>query len=43
MKEKIEQLQNKVKDQSMQFLLLKREKDDLSVVNSSLEQRLGDA
>eukprot|EP00347_Sterkiella_histriomuscorum_P006662 403351912 len=43
MKEKIEQLQNKVKDQSMHFLMLKREKDDLTVVNQSLEQRLGDA
>ncbi|CDW91225.1 UNKNOWN [Stylonychia lemnae] len=43
MKEKIESLQEKVKDQAMQFLMLKREKDDLSVVNQSLEQRLGDA
>ena len=43
MKESIERLQEKMKDQAMQYLLVKREKDDLQVVNQSLEKRLGDS
>jgi len=43
MKTKIESLTEKVKDQTMQSLLLKREKDELTVIKSSLEGRLSEA
>lgn len=43
MKEKIENYQDKVKEQTKQQLILKREKEELSAVNSSLESRLSEA
>lgn len=43
MKDKIEKLEEKVKDQAMQYLMLKREKEEMHTVNSALEKRLGDA
>lgn len=42
MKDRIEVLSEKVKDQAMQYLILKREKEEMLAVNSSLEKRLGD-
>ena len=42
-RERAEALQERVKEQALQALLLKREKDDLIVVSQALEQRLGDA
>lgn len=43
MKQKIEQQQEKVKDLAKQQLILKREKDELTVVNQSLESRLSES
>lgn len=43
MKEKIELLHEKQKEQAMAYLHLKKEKDEIYVINQSLEKRLGDA
>ena len=43
MKDKIEVLQKKVEDQAKLMILLKREKEELNVIRSSLEARLSDA
>jgi hypothetical protein len=43
MKDKIEVLQKKVEDQAKLMILLKREKEELTVIRSSLEARLSDA
>ena len=42
MKDKIETMSEKVKDQAMQYLILKREKEEMLAVNSNLAKRLGD-
>mmetsp|Transcript_21752 Transcript_21752/g.20878 ORF Transcript_21752/g.20878 Transcript_21752/m.20878 type:complete len:94 (+) Transcript_21752:1687-1968(+) len=42
MKDKIELMTDKLKDSSMQFLKLKKEKEEIMVINSSLEQRIRD-
>jgi phage shock protein A len=43
MKERIESLTESLKDQKKHQLLLKREKDELQVMNSALESRISDA
>lgn len=43
LKEKVETMLVKSKEQAKQHLLLKREKDDLAAVKSAIESRLSDA
>jgi len=43
MKDRIEALSEKNKDQAKQYIMLKKERDEAAIVNTGLEKRLGEA